>query len=164
MHPSNKWLIGFAGAALISGAALWEGKRNIPYKDLAGVLTVCYGYTGKDINRNKKYSDKECEILLRKEIVEHSAGVLQCINRPLKENQYNAFVLMAYNIGTAGFCGSRAARLFNEGKSEEACKAIAYTPSGAPAWSYVNKTQFVQGLHNRRLYEMKMCLGDTGVK
>lgn len=164
MHPSNKYLIGFVGATLVSGVALWEGKRNTSYEDLAGVLTVCYGYTGKDIVRGKKYSDKECETLLRKEIVEHSKGVVQCINKPMEERHYNAFVLMAYNVGTSGFCNSRAARLFNEGKIEEACRAIAYTPSGTPAWSYVNKTQFVQGLHNRRLYEMRTCLGADNAK
>jgi lysozyme len=137
---------------------LWEGIRTTSYEDLAGVTTVCYGYTGEDIIKGKTYSKGECTLLLRKEVLEHSKGVLECVKAPLKENEYNAFVLMAYNVGVSGFCSSRALRLFNEGKTIEACRAIAYSPNGAPNWSYV-KGKFVQGLHNRRIYEMKMCLG-----
>lgn len=157
MNPSNKIFIGYVGASLLAGAAYWEGKRNIPYEDLAGIQTVCYGYTGKDIQR-RFYSDKECEILLRKEVLTHSQGVLNCVTKPLKENQYNAFTLMTYNIGVSGFCTSRALRLFNEGQSSDACLAIAYSIDGTPAWSF-SKGKFIQGLHNRRLYEMNMCLG-----
>jgi len=160
VHPANKWLLGLAGPALISGAMLWEGIRTVSYEDLAGVTTVCYGYTGEDIIKGKTYSKDECTLLLRKEVLEHSKGVLECVKAPLKENQYNAFVLMAYNVGVSGFCSSRALRLFNEGKTIEACKAIAYSPNGAPNWSYV-KGKFIQGLHNRRIYEMKMCLGQS---
>lgn len=161
MHPANKWLIGLAGPALIAGAALWEGTRLTSYYDLAGVLTVCSGYTGKDIVRDKVYTPGECNLLLRKEVLEHSKGVLNCVNAPLKEHQYNAFVLMAYNVGVSGFCSSRALRLFNEGRIEEACRAIAYSPTGSPAWSFV-KGKYVPGLHNRRIYEMNTCLGVSG--
>lgn len=146
------------GTALLSGAALWEGTRYYAYRDLGGIPTVCQGYTGKGIIFGKKYTPSECNAFLRSELLEHSQGVLKCINQPLTENQYNAFTLMAYNIGVSGFCSSRAAKLFNQGRTAEACRAIAYTPSGSPAWSYVNGV-FVQGLHNRRLYEMSMCQG-----
>lgn len=161
MNPANKWLLGVAAPALIAGVALWEGTRYTPYYDLAGVLTVCSGYTGKDIDKNKIYSSSECKTLLRKEVIEHANGVLNCVKAPLKENQYNAFVLMAYNVGVSGFCSSRALRLFNEGRTKEACRAIAYSPSGTPVWSFV-RGRFIQGLHNRRLYEMNTCLGVSG--
>ena len=157
MNPANKWLLGLASASLISSVAMWEGKRNIAYEDLAGVLTVCYGYTGKDIVPERVYSDPECKALLRTEVLEHARGVLNCVTQPLKENQYNAFVLMAYNIGVAGFCSSRALRLFNSGDVKASCRAIAYSPKGNPVWSFVGK-KFVQGLHNRRKYEMHLCM------
>lgn len=160
MHPANKWLIGVTGTALLSGAMLWEGKRSTSYIDLANVLTVCYGHTGRDIIKGKYYTDAECSLLLKQDIKIHSDGVLQCVNMPLKENQYSAFVLMAYNVGVSGFCSSRALRLFNEGHTAEACRAMAYSPTGSPAWSFANG-KFVQGLHNRRVFESNMCLGAT---
>jgi lysozyme len=155
---ANKWLIGVASTALISSAAMWEGEKNEPYLDVGGIPTVCMGYTGKDITWGKHYSHEECNGLLRKELVDHANGVLNCITQPLAVNEYNSFTLMAYNIGVVGFCSSRTARLFNEGKRAEACDAIAFSPNKQPNWSYVNG-KFVKGLFNRRLYERSMCLG-----
>ena len=160
MNVRNKWLLGVVSAGLIGAAALWEGgvdgEVSKPYKDIGGVVTVCYGYTGKDIE-DRPYSKTECEKLLRNELREHAEGVLGCIKQPLNINQYEAFTLMAYNVGVNGFCNSRAVRLFNQGYSKEACRAMAYGPEGKPAWSYV-KGKYVRGLHNRRIYEMNKCL------
>lgn len=159
---ANKWLIGVASAALIGGATLWEGTKYDPYYDVAGVPTVCMGYTGPGITFGKRYSHEECTKLLKQELVEHGNGVLQCITRPMKENEYNAFTLMAYNIGVSAFCGSTTARLFNSGNSQLACDRIAFASDGSPNWSYAGG-KFYKGLHNRRLYERSMCLGDKVV-
>jgi GH24 family phage-related lysozyme (muramidase) len=116
------------------------------------------GYTGKDIKLDKVYTKEECTSLLRKELSVHATGILACVTKPLKPHQYDAFSLFAYNVGVAGACNSRAIRLFNQGLPLEACNALAYSPSGSPAWSYVGD-KFVQGLFNRRLFERTMCLG-----
>jgi len=34
----------------------FEGVKYEPYYDVAGVLTVCYGHTGNDIDKDKRYS------------------------------------------------------------------------------------------------------------
>lgn len=130
------------------------------YYDLANIPTVCSGHTGSDIIRGKTYSPEECTAILKKDLVKHGNGVLQCITQPLGLNQYNAFTLMALNVGVKGFCGSRAASLYNQGKYTEACRAMAYGPNGKPVWSYVGTT-FVNGLHKRRIYEMNMCYDRT---
>lgn len=158
----NKWLIGAASAALIASATLWEGVRYEPYYDVGGIPTVCMGYTGKDVVWGKRYSPQECNNLLRKELTEHGKGVLNCTKEKLSVNEYNAYTLFAYNVGVNAFCTSRANRLLNEGKHAEACNALAYSPTGSPAWSYAGG-KFYKGLHNRRLYERSMCLGDGDV-
>jgi lysozyme len=159
MNPANKWLVGYISSALIASASVWEGTRYYAYLDLGGVPTVCQGHTGNGITFGRKYSAEECSAFLRTDLIKHSSGVLECINKPLKENEFNAFVLFAYNVGVSGACNSRAFREFNAGNTETACRAMAYSPKGDPAWSYVDG-KFTQGLHNRRLYEMRMCLGD----
>lgn len=163
MHPANKWLVGYVSSALIAGASMWEGTKYYAYRDLAGIPTVCQGHTGNGITFGRKYNSAECNAFLRTDLIKHSNGVLECINKPLKENEFNAFVLFAYNVGISGACNSRAFTQFNAGNVEVACKALAYSAQGNPVWSYVNGTEFVQGLHNRRLYEMNMCLGDKRV-
>lgn len=157
MNQANKWLIGAVSAALLSGAALWEGVRYQPYKDIVGVTTVCYGET-KNVE-NRKYSPEECKRMLKNELAEYGKGVLNCVNAPLTQNQYDAFTLFAYNVGVSGFCNSRANKLLSEKKYEAACTALAFGPNQQPAWAYAGG-KFVQGLHNRRLYEMKLCLGN----
>lgn len=157
MNPANKWLIGSASAALIAGAAQWEGFMPVPYRDIAGVATYCYGET-KGVTWGKTYTKEQCMALLRPRLAEFGKGVLQCVNVPLKQNQYDAYTLFAYNVGVHGFCSSRALKLLNQGRYEEACKALATGPTGQPAWSFAGG-KYVQGLQNRRQYEVKMCLG-----
>lgn len=158
IQASNKWLIGVVSAALISGTALWEGTKYEPYYDVGGIPTVCMGYTGKDVVWGKRYSPEECNSLLRKELAKHGEGVLNCTTEKLSVNEYNAYTMFSYNVGVKAFCGSRANRLLNQGKHEEACNALAYGPTGTPAWSYADG-KYYKGLHNRRLYERSMCLG-----
>lgn len=159
----NKWLIGVVSATLISSAALWEGTKYEPYYDVAGIPTVCMGYTGKGIVFGKRYSHEECTRFLKQELTVHANGVLSCITQPLKENEYNAFTLMAYNIGVTAFCNSTTAKLFNEGNTILACDRIAFGANKQPNWSYAGG-KFYKGLHNRRLYERSMCLGGVDAR
>ncbi|AKJ74053.1 putative endolysin [Salmonella phage 36] len=41
-----------------------EGVRYKPYKDIAGIWTVCHGITGKDVILGKEYTRRECDALL----------------------------------------------------------------------------------------------------
>lgn len=165
--PTNKKFVGVITATLIASASMWEGTRYYAYKDIAGVPTVCQGYTGSGIIFGKKYSPEECNTFLRTELVEHSNGVLNCVTKPLTQNQHDAFTLFAYNVGVSGFCSSRAARLFNAGNTEEACHALYKNQYGQPAWSFAKvngQLTYVQGLSNRRKYEAAMCLGTPNAK
>lgn len=167
MLQSNKWLLGSVSATLVAGASLWEGTKYYAYYDIAGVPTVCQGYTGSGIVFGKKYSPEECRTFLHKELVEHSTGVLKCITKPLTQDVHDAFTLFAYNVGVQGACSSRAFKLYNAGNVQEACIALYKAPDGKPVWSYAKvkgELTFVQGLYNRRKYETAMCLGDPNVK
>lgn len=163
MLLKNKWLLTGFSSVLIGGAILWEGTRYKPYEDIVGVLTVCHGYTGKDIVRGKKYSPQECQSFLEKELYIHAKGILECINVELKQEEFDAYTLFAYNVGVAGACKSNAFKALNANKRMEACRLMAFAPNGAPVWSYAGG-KFVQGLHNRRLFERSLCLGKMNVQ
>ncbi|HEU0145213.1 MAG TPA: lysozyme [Nitrososphaera sp.] len=151
MHPANKVLLGVLSAGVIGGAALWEGDKRDPYEDIVGVLTVCYGYTGKDIVRNKTYTKAECDSLLKKELIVSQTAVIRCTHVPLSQNQFDAFTLFTYNVGTTAYCNSSLVKKLNKGDYYGAC-------DGLKAWSYAGG-KYVRGLNNRRLYERQMCLG-----
>lgn len=153
MNLKNKWLIGSASVTLVASVALWEGTRYTPYEDIVGVLTVCQGYTGSDIIKNKKYTPQECKALLVKELDAHSRGMLKCVNVPLNQHQYDAFLLFTYNVGVNAFCTSNSVlKPLNRGDYEAACK-------GMLKWTYAGG-KYSQGLANRRNYEYKMCMGE----
>lgn len=132
-----------------------EGVKYTPYVDIAGVLTVCYGHTGRDVIKGKKYTPEECLGFLKDDTERHMARVLSCSSTEPTPNQLIGFTSFDFNTG--GWCGSRSNREFNKGNFSEACRAMAYSPSGKPAWSYINGSTYVDGLHKRRIREMNMC-------
>jgi lysozyme len=153
MNPKNKWLLGLAGAALVSGAASLEGTKTTPYKDIGGIPTVCTGHTGTDVKMGVKWTPAQCTEVLKQDLVKHGKGILECVNVPLTENQYNAFTLFAFNVGVGAFCKSSSVlKPLNEGKYSDAC-------NGMYKWVYVNG-KYVQGLYNRRKVEVAMCKGE----
>lgn len=125
----------------------WEGVRTRPYKDPVGVLTVCYGHTGKDIQK-REYTRAECAALLKKDVDRHAAA-LQCIKTPLNEYHQAAFVSFAYNVGAGAFCGSTLVKKANAGDMKGACAELSrWTKAGG-------KT--ISGLVNRRAAERAIC-------
>lgn len=143
-------------AALIGG---FEGKRNQPYRDPLGILTVCYGHTGNIEQR--PYSDAECLALLEKDVAAH-AEALSCIKKPLQLREQIAFVSLAYNIGTAKFCGgsgyktSTVVKKANAGNIAGACAAMSAWRNGCKA----GKCSPLPGLVKRRAVERAVCEGD----
>lgn len=152
MNPKNKIYIGVVSAALLTATATFEGTKYVPYEDIVGVLTVCQGYTGKDIVRGKQYTPEQCSAYLKKELQVHANGVLKCVTVPLTPYEYDAYTMFTYNVGVQGFCRSSLLRQLNAGNHKQACE-------GLTAWSYAGG-KFVPGLYRRRMYERQMCLGE----
>lgn len=147
MNPRNRWLIGAVAAVTISTVSLLEGRSNDPYKDIVGVWTVCDGETNVKMRR---YSDAECDAMLRSSLVKYGNGVLNCINVPISQNQHAAFTSFAYNVGVPAFCKSSLLKKLNAGDYVGAC-------NGLLAWTYAGG-KYVQGLANRRKVEQRLCL------
>lgn len=60
-----------------------EGVRHTPYRDVAGVLTVCYGHTGRDIIPGKVHTEAECRKLLRQDLDTVARQITPYIRVPL---------------------------------------------------------------------------------
>ena len=141
---------GLSAAALAMAAALtggFEGKRNVPYRDPVGILTVCYGHTGKDIEQ-RKYSDAECLALLEKDVAKH-AKALDCIKTPLHLREQTAFVSLAYKTSTV-------VKKANAGDMAGACAAMSAWRNGCKN----GKCTPLPGLVKRRAVERAVCEGD----
>jgi lysozyme len=152
MNPMNKVAIALTSAGLISAVTMLEGTRYVPYEDVVGVWTVCQGYAGKDVVRGRRYTPAECAALTESQLKEKGAAVLQCVTVPIKQHEYDAYVLFTYNVGAAGFCRSSLLKKLNQGDHVGAC-------NGLLAWDYAGGRR-VAGLTRRREYERRMCLGE----
>ena len=146
-HHRNKWLVGVIAAVTISTVSLMEGRSNDPYQDIIGVWTVCDGETNVKMRR---YTNAECDSMLRTSLVKYGNGVLECIAVPVSSNQHAAFTSFAYNVGTGAFCKSSLLKKLNAGDYIGAC-------NGLLAWTYAGG-KYVQGLANRRRVEQRLCL------
>lgn len=146
--------LGLAAAVALATPLIqkWEGKRNDPYRDIVGVLTVCYGETANV--QMRRYSDAECSAMLGKSIEKHAKPVLACTpalgTRPY---ELAAAISLAYNVGTSAYCKSTADRRFDAKNWRGGCDAILM-------WNKAGG-RYVQGLANRRREERKLCLKGT---
>ncbi|EAM5847049.1 lysozyme [Salmonella enterica] len=156
MQIKIKHLItGGAGAVAIAAAMLGghdglEGRRYIPYRDVAGVLTVCDGHTGKDIIPGKRYTDAECDALLDKDLNRVKAQVDPLIKVSIPESERAAFYSFAYNVGTGAFARSTLLKKLNAGDHAGACNELK-------RWTYAGGRQW-KGLMTRREIEREVCL------
>jgi lysozyme len=142
-------LAGACAAAIVTPlVAGWEGKRNDPYPDIVAVQTVCYGETRVPMRR---YSDAECDDMLA-EALRGFVGDVLARNPELRErpHQLAAATSLAYNIGTAAYRRSSAARHFSKGRWREGCDTILL-------WNRAGG-KVIRGLVNRRRAERAVCL------
>lgn len=139
-----------ASAALVGFISGWEGTSYPVYRDIVGIPTVCEGHTGPDVRVGDVWSKERCDAILVKNIDRFSDAVLRCVQVPINQNQYEAFVALAFNIGSSAFCSSTLVRVANTGNLSGACEQIL-------RWNRAGG-RMVQGLVNRRHAERDLCL------
>lgn len=130
-----------------------EGYVPHPYRDVVGVLTVCYGHTGPDI-QIRTYTNKECKVLLYDDVVKFATGVVK-ITPSIENRVYTlaATISFAYNIGLTKYADSSIAKEFNAGHYKQGCtNMLKYTYA---------KGKYIQGLANRRQGEYALCMKGT---
>lgn len=156
---NNKILGGAAGATGAVGIAMalimgLEGNEYVPYQDVVGVWTVCYGHTGKDIVPGKNYTEDECKFLLDKDLKNVAWRVDKLITRPIPNETRGALYSFVYNVGSGAFSRSTMLVKLNKGDVAGTCDQLR-------RWTYAGGKQW-KGLMNRREIEREVCM--WGVK
>ncbi len=108
----------------------WEGFRAKTYRCSAGVLTIGYGTTasagvGIDPKPGMTITKAEAEYYLEKGLSKFAKSIRPAITAEINENEFGAFVSLAYNIGPGAFKRSSALRHFNAGNKVKAAANIA---------------------------------------
>lgn len=150
-----------AGVAVLVAAlaapmiAKWEGERYEAYPDPGtggAPWTVCYGHTGADVIRGKRYTKAECAEFLAVDMIEANAAVNRCLPMPKLAHVEAALTSAAFNVGPRVVCGSTLQK-----------KALANDWPGACAelsnWRMA-AGRVMRGLELRRADERALC--ETG--
>lgn len=141
-----------ASAIALTVIAHFEGVRYEPYEDVGGVLTVCYGHTGKDIVSNKVYSKEECNELLDLDFMRTKHQVDRLVKAPIDEHTKAALYSFAFNVGTGAFAKLTMLKKLNAGNQYGVCDELKkWVYAGGKVW---------RGLVNRREAEAAICHGN----
>jgi len=129
----------------------FEGYSAKPYLCSAKVPTIGYGNTyysnGKRVTLLDKEINKQQAFDMFKLIADRFASkVSNLVKTPLNQNQFNACVSLAYNIGMANFMNSTLLKLVNKNHNDILIELEF------KKWNKVNKKE-VAGLTKRRKYE-----------
>ena len=128
-------VLGVAPALALSGGFLiapQEGKVLGTYKDIAGVVTSCYGHTDKSLKLGVNYSDEQCTQQLKQDLESHDVEMMKFVKVPFKtEYQHAAMLSFCYNIGTNACGKSSLMGLHNAGNDAASCDQLL-------KWRYVN--------------------------
>ena len=129
------------------------------YKDGGGVITIGYGHTGFIKGRDLLISDvitqAEADALLLADLIIAQKAVNQLVIVPLSQNQFDALVSFAFNVGVGdrGFKGSTLLSCLNS-------KAYNTAAEEFKKWIRDNHGNVEQGLIKRRNSEKILFLAN----
>ena len=129
----------------------FEGFSAKPYLCSAKIPTIGFGNTyypdGKRVSMLDKEITKVQAFEMFKYIADRFASrVSKLVTSPLNQNQFNALVSLAYNIGIAAFTNSTLLKKVNVNHNDKSIELEF------KKWNKVNKKE-VEGLTRRRNYE-----------
>ena len=122
----------------------FEGCKLTAYRDVGGTLTIGIGHTGKDVKVGMVITNEKALELFKKDIAKFEKHV-DSYNKiyNFNQNQFNALVSFAYNIGNIDQLTKNGTRTI----AEISKKILSYT--------YCNG-KYSSGLYNRRRKEQHL--------
>jgi len=129
----------------------FEGLSLKPYQDCVGLWTIGIGHLiGKTLPNNRTLTINECYALLASDVKKFELGVARYITAKLTQNQFDALVSFAFNLGLGTLQRSSLRQKLNRGDQEGAVKTwLKYNKAGG---------QVVKGLDLRRKAEVSLFL------
>ena len=134
------------GIALITE---FEGFREKAYQDVVGIWTIGYGFT-LGVQPGDTITKAQAKARLARELDGYEAAVTRaCTNEP-NQNEFDALVCFAFNVGAAGMAKSSVIKAHNRGDHQAAARAFSlWNKAGGKVWP---------GLTRRRAAEAALYL------
>ena len=132
----------------------FEGKRLVAYDDGVGVWTIGFGTikypNGVRVKKGDTCTLDQAKEYMRHDLIEFEHTVNSSVKVPLNQNQFDALVSLAYNIGSNAFKSSTLVKELNTGDYQGAADQFN-------VWVNAGGKR-MQGLVNRRDREKLLFL------
>lgn len=132
----------------------FEGLRLKAYDDGVGVWTIGFGTTkypnGIRVKKGDTCTLDQAKAYMQNDLKSFEQTVNNTVKVPLNQNQFDALVSLAYNIGSTAFKNSTLVRQLNEGNYKAAANQFN-------VWVNAGGKR-MQGLVNRRAAERTLFL------
>ncbi|ALD03224.1 lysozyme [Acinetobacter sp. TTH0-4] len=132
----------------------FEGKRLMAYDDGVGVWTIGFGTTiypnGIKVKKGDVCTEAQAKAYMAYDLKKFELAVNDAVNISLNQNQFDALVSLAYNIGTNAFKNSTLVKNLNAGDYRGAANQF-------DVWVNAGGKR-MQGLVNRRTKEKALFL------
>lgn len=147
-----------AGVELIKS---FEGLRQKATRLVDGRWSIGYGHT-YSAREGANVTAEDADALLRFDLLPVVDGLNNLVHTPINQNQFDALVSFAFNIGIENFVTSDVLRRINEGRITEAAQAMDNWTSA----EYNGQTYVLAPLVRRRASEKTLFLtpDDGGVE
>lgn len=93
----------------------FEGCQLTAYQDSKGVWTIGVGHTGPDVCEGMTITQQEADTLLLFDIAKATAAVDRLVTVQVTQDEFDALVDFAFNVGIGALQGSTLLRKLNAG-------------------------------------------------
>lgn len=147
----DQMVVSLFGVDLICG---FEGKRLAAYDDGVGVWTIGFGTTvypnGIKVKKGDTCTEAQAKTYMAHDLKKFEATVNKAVTVQLNQNQFDALVSLAYNIGASAFSQSTLVKKLNANDIRGAADQF-------DVWVNAGGKR-MQGLVNRRAKEKALFL------
>lgn len=131
-----------------------EGNVLTAYRDSVGILTIGVGHTSAagapTVTPGMVITAKQSDEILSRDLAKFEAAVSGAVKVPLEQNEFDALVSLAFNIGGGAFAKSTLVKKLNAGDRVGAAdQFLVWNKAGG---------RVIKGLTTRRQAERKQFL------
>lgn len=131
-----------------------EGNKLAAYRDSVGILTIGVGHTSAagppTVSPGMTITAEESDLILSRDLAKFELAVLKAVKVPLSQNEFDALVSLAFNIGDGAFANSTLVKKLNaDDRAGAADQFLVWNRAGGKA---------LKGLTKRRQSERNQFL------
>ncbi len=148
-------LLALSASGLLAIAG-YEGYSATAYKDTGGISTVGFGHTGPEVKPGTRVTVVQALNTLGRDVGKTERALQSCLGDDvlLTQNEWDAYVTLAYNVGAGAVCRSSIKPKLKAGQYQAACETIL----GFNKVRVNGKLVESKGLTNRRKGEYLKCI------